>query len=159
MTFTLNFLIKILGLSRYLLAKIHFNSDWAWGSKSSLFPRFKIDATAARDPHCANSGLSEDTIHWNKKHTSCGLFKPFKTVSAYTRLKTDMFHQECVNPWEGMFTHHLSGSLSCNGFLCSTMAIFDTNKYWHHGLFLVRKQTIPTERPPLVAEVSANFCG
>jgi hypothetical protein len=24
---------------------------------------------------------------------------------------------------------------------------------------LVRKQTIPTERPPLVGEVSANFCG
>jgi hypothetical protein len=23
----------------------------------------------------------------------------------------------------------------------------------------VRKQTIPTERPPLVGEVSANFCG
>jgi hypothetical protein len=24
---------------------------------------------------------------------------------------------------------------------------------------LVRKRTIPTERPPLVGEVSANFCG
>jgi hypothetical protein len=24
---------------------------------------------------------------------------------------------------------------------------------------LVRKRTIPTERPPLVSEVSANFCG
>jgi hypothetical protein len=24
---------------------------------------------------------------------------------------------------------------------------------------LVRKQTIPTERPPLLGEVSANFCG
>jgi hypothetical protein len=24
---------------------------------------------------------------------------------------------------------------------------------------LVRKQTIPTERPPLVGEVSVNFCG
>jgi hypothetical protein len=24
---------------------------------------------------------------------------------------------------------------------------------------LIRKQTIPTERPPLVSEVSANFCG
>jgi hypothetical protein len=24
---------------------------------------------------------------------------------------------------------------------------------------VVRKRTIPTERPPLVSEVSANFCG
>jgi hypothetical protein len=25
--------------------------------------------------------------------------------------------------------------------------------------FVVRKRTIPTERPPLVSEASANFCG
>jgi hypothetical protein len=25
--------------------------------------------------------------------------------------------------------------------------------------FIVRKRTIPTERPPLVGKVSANFCG
>jgi hypothetical protein len=28
-----------------------------------------------------------------------------------------------------------------------------------NSVALVRKQTIPTERPPLVGEVSANFCG
>jgi hypothetical protein len=28
-----------------------------------------------------------------------------------------------------------------------------------NSLALVRKQTIPTERPPHVGEVSANFCG
>jgi hypothetical protein len=28
-----------------------------------------------------------------------------------------------------------------------------------NSLALVRKQTIPTEQPPLVSEVSANFCG
>jgi hypothetical protein len=28
-----------------------------------------------------------------------------------------------------------------------------------HSVALVRKRTIPTELPPLVGEVSANFCG
>jgi hypothetical protein len=28
-----------------------------------------------------------------------------------------------------------------------------------NSVTLVRKRTIPTERPPLVGEVSANFCG
>jgi hypothetical protein len=28
-----------------------------------------------------------------------------------------------------------------------------------NSVALVRKRTIPTERPPLVGEVSANFCG
>jgi hypothetical protein len=28
-----------------------------------------------------------------------------------------------------------------------------------NSVALVREQTIPTERPPLVGEVSANFCG
>jgi hypothetical protein len=28
-----------------------------------------------------------------------------------------------------------------------------------HSMALVRKRTIPTDRPPLVGEVSANFCG
>jgi hypothetical protein len=28
-----------------------------------------------------------------------------------------------------------------------------------NSLALARKRTIPTERPPLVGEVSANFCG
>jgi hypothetical protein len=28
-----------------------------------------------------------------------------------------------------------------------------------NSVVLVRKQTIPTERPPLVGEVGANFCG
>jgi hypothetical protein len=32
-----------------------------------------------------------------------------------------------------------------------------TNKT--NSVALVRKQTIPTERPPLFGEVSANFCG
>jgi hypothetical protein len=28
-----------------------------------------------------------------------------------------------------------------------------------YSVTLVRKRTMPTERPPLVGEVSANFCG
>jgi len=67
MTLTPNFLTRVLWFSRYLLAKIHFNSRWAWGSKSSLFPCFKIDAIAAKDPQCAYTGLSANTINWNKQ--------------------------------------------------------------------------------------------
>jgi hypothetical protein len=36
--------------------------------------------------------------------------------------------------------------------------IIKTNKQTNSGAF-VRQQTIPTERPPLVGEVSANFSG
>jgi len=38
---------------------------------------------------------------------------------------------------------HISGSL-CN---------------FYYSVALVRERTIPTERPPPVGEVSANFCG
>jgi hypothetical protein len=33
------------------------------------------------------------------------------------------------------------------------------NKYKTNSLAWVRERTIPTERPPRVGEVSANFCG
>jgi hypothetical protein len=38
----------------------------------------------------------------------------------------------------------------------------DNYRLFQHPLFpwlVVRKRTIPTERPPLVSEASANFCG
>ena len=31
--------------------------------------------------------------------------------------------------------------------------------YYYYSVALVRERTIPTERPPPVGEVSANFCG
>jgi hypothetical protein len=31
--------------------------------------------------------------------------------------------------------------------------------YYYYSMASVRERTIPTERPPLVGEVSANFCG
>jgi hypothetical protein len=37
-----------------------------------------------------------------------------------------------------------------------------TNRFSYgavHSVALIRKRTIETERPPLVGEVSANFCG
>jgi hypothetical protein len=37
--------------------------------------------------------------------------------------------------------------------MISIMTLINKNKLWD----LVRQQTIPTERPPLVSEVSANF--
>ena len=35
----------------------------------------------------------------------------------------------------------------------------ETDIYTLHSVALVRERTIPTERPPPVSEVSANFCG
>jgi hypothetical protein len=35
----------------------------------------------------------------------------------------------------------------------------NNNNYYYYSVDLVRERTIPTERPPFVAEVSANFCG
>jgi hypothetical protein len=37
--------------------------------------------------------------------------------------------------------------------------VIDGNKKKLNSVALVRKRTIPTERPPLVGEVSANLCG
>jgi hypothetical protein len=34
-----------------------------------------------------------------------------------------------------------------------------SNVHIYYSVALVRERTIPTERPPLVGEVSANFCG
>jgi hypothetical protein len=45
-------------------------------------------------------------------------------------------------------------SLSCN---VSVWLLF-TQKL-KNSVALVRKRTIPTERPPLVVEISANLCG
>jgi hypothetical protein len=36
---------------------------------------------------------------------------------------------------------------------------YKEKKHKKNSVALVRKQTIPTERPPLFGEVSANFCG
>jgi hypothetical protein len=44
--------------------------------------------------------------------------------------------------------------LSCNLTLHRTIDTCLTN-----SVALVRERPIPTERPPLVGEVSANFCG
>jgi hypothetical protein len=38
-------------------------------------------------------------------------------------------------------------------------SFFSSTKTKLNSVALVRERTIPTERPPLVGEVSANFCG
>jgi hypothetical protein len=43
-------------------------------------------------------------------------------------------------------------------FACSTLSQL-TNPYNNNSMALVRERTIPTERPPLVGEVNANFWG
>jgi hypothetical protein len=43
---------------------------------------------------------------------------------------------------------------------CSkNVLITDVTYLLTYSVALVRKRTIPTERPPLVGEVNANFCG
>ena len=39
------------------------------------------------------------------------------------------------------------------------LSIFYISKLKLNSVALVRERTIPTERPPPVGEVSANFCG
>jgi hypothetical protein len=60
----------------------------------------------------------------------------------------------------GMFT---AGAERCNNGMQSTILIFTFFYYFlsrehkKNSVASVRKRTIPTERPPLVSEVSANF--
>ena len=44
-------------------------------------------------------------------------------------------------------------------FLLITLHNFNILKLKLNSVALVRERTIPTERPPPVGEVSANFCG
>jgi hypothetical protein len=44
-------------------------------------------------------------------------------------------------------------------FFSDSVRIFDLLKLLKNSVALVRERTIPTERPPPVGEVSANFCG
>jgi hypothetical protein len=61
-------------------------------------------------------------------------------------------------------------SLGCNKSVHSKLVIFYSNGTYHikaisviakklNSVACVCERTIPTERPPLVGEVSANFCG
>jgi hypothetical protein len=60
----------------------------------------------------------------------------------------------------------------CNSYISYTIVYYTTPHILYYvslyfakyhktknSVALVRKQTIPTKRPPLVVEVSANFCG
>jgi hypothetical protein len=38
-------------------------------------------------------------------------------------------------------------------------ASLSNTDYYYYSVALVRERTIPTDRPPLVGEVSANLCG
>ena len=44
-------------------------------------------------------------------------------------------------------------------FTCATCVAHIILHYVKNSVALVRERTIPTERPPPVGEVSANFCG
>jgi hypothetical protein len=54
--------------------------------------------------------------------------------------------------------NRISRPHEANGELSYSASPFQ-NKQTTNSVALVRERTIPTERPPLVGEVSANFCG
>jgi hypothetical protein len=45
------------------------------------------------------------------------------------------------------------------GFLETLLSTYETTKTKLNSVASVRERTIPTERPPLVGEVAAYFCG
>jgi hypothetical protein len=53
----------------------------------------------------------------------------------------------------------MPGGMPSLHYTCSQCVPNKLNTKELNSVALVRKQTIPTERPPLVGEVSANFCG
>jgi hypothetical protein len=53
---------------------------------------------------------------------------------------------------------HFNLGIRWKGVMSVTLRRHKTKKK-KNSVAVVRKQTIPTERPPLVGEVSANFCG
>ena len=89
------------------------------------------------------------------------LTKVFCGVSSYTSSKcqdsTPKLNQDCFLP------RHPSGRLVWNAHSDTKHKIeFSSVRCGRFGInsvALVRTRTIPTERPPPVGEVSANFCG
>ena len=53
----------------------------------------------------------------------------------------------------------LSGSIKCGEIFNSPEPVSLSRMTLTNSVALVRERTIPTERPPPVGEVSANFCG
>jgi hypothetical protein len=78
---------------------------------------------------------------------SCGvfLFRAFHTGDVYAILIDSRVLMPCPTQ---------SKTVSC-----STLCKYCYYKKNLKSVALARKRTIPTERPPLVGEVSANFCG
>jgi hypothetical protein len=70
---------------------------------------------------------------------------PSKTVSLYHNSKALVYPEHGIGPLNLM-------AFACKGCLLRLIALI-TN-----SVALVRERTIPTERPPPVGEVSANFC-
>jgi hypothetical protein len=67
-----------------------------------------------------------------------------------------------MNTYVSKHGQHLFMALLIAVWYAATHAIKSLNavtgQRYKNSVALVREQTIPTERPPLVDEVSANFC-
>jgi len=110
---------------------------------------FKFDVS--RTLHTDNSLMWDSLSNFQNQelpfqYKTCAFQMPgFSQMFAFvtTVCASDGFSWKCKPPW--------------------TLRPVDTAKYPQHltknSVALVRTRTIPTERPPPVGEVSANFCG
>jgi hypothetical protein len=106
-------------------------------------------ATSAHSSHNSTFLLTPTRDPWTS---------PFSSTVPLPHL-----HDIPVIPLQGPPFFHFF-PLATTGFLFFTLSLLGSHDHSHwkkklNSLALVRERTIPTERPPLVGEVSANFCG
>jgi hypothetical protein len=65
---------------------------------------------------------------------------------------------ECLLQQLDSILSHVVPFQTFSFYVSETRRIVTTNKLKKNSVALVRKRTIPTDRPPLVGEVSANLC-
>jgi hypothetical protein len=66
---------------------------------------------------------------------------------------------ECIWSWSSKMQWRVSRLISVSESVSVLRRQFRQHKLKLNSVALVRERTIPTERPPPVGEVSANFCG
>jgi hypothetical protein len=94
------------------------------------------------------------------------VFSSIELVICTLILLTAISVLHCLEDWCGNTVNYSSstaeeaGSLQCKpsqSFACTHQALYQT-KLKLNSVAWVREWTVPTERPPLVGEISANFC-
>jgi len=135
----------------YILVKVDLlvNVYWHFGSASSFFKVFLIAGTLIIY-HWAMRPIK--TEYW-KLHYRYYTRQEKKTLKIYIEiLIIRSSHRNSNREGKKSVFHHFCPGLPVSLTLCHT-------KTKLNSVALVRERTIPTERPPPVGEVSANFCG